>query len=291
MPCLILSTGRKPVSKEHLENCYKNNHSVGVIFIENGEFKMRKAGTNFENFHKFYLERGCQHENIVFFQSSPDKTYDKDYCKPFLISPNVYLVVDGLPLANYDNIIDRNGNESIVQQFVKKIIRPIARINEQIFKSGAFFPFLLKSLGQNCRLLFFYRNGENFIYNMSNGDLDSANNTWYSNHSYKYTYNGKQTYFYPPKTQNRIIRDEEDIDEYLELGINQDVIDLIEEEKELARLEFYKERKRGRERRLKHFSELSDAEFGQEMADIEELMDERERGGFDMDDGRNQLFI
>lgn len=200
MSCLISSSG-KQISKERLINCFCRHENVGILLLDkNHKFQIKRSWTNFDNFYKFYSEN-IQTPNVIFFNGK--NSWDKDKAKPFILSPNLYVFIDG----HVENIINfrEHKTKSEIQLFVEKVLRPIARIDDNLFRQRSISILLSKSIGKDAKLVFFYQKQKpTFIYGMSSGNLEDDGHNWFSNSDYKFS-SPKKTYFYPRQQQNKDI--------------------------------------------------------------------------------------
>lgn len=237
MSCLVASSGEKHIEKQYLYNCFHNNNSIGLVFLQDGEFKIRKAGSNFENFYKFYQNNICpyNYENVIFIQQEKKFLYQNtnpDTCKPFVLSPNVCVFIDGWLIFKDKLPKIQNNQKSEIQIFVETVLRPIAQIDDTIFKSKPFVDLLFKIIGNTTKLLFFYKNSGNFIYNMSNGYVENDNHVWYSNSDYKYEFHNyskpKQTFHYPARQETTLKNKPAELKHFSELSNSE--IEEIEKE-------------------------------------------------------------
>lgn len=256
MSCLISSSG-KQVSKRNLINCFNRNENVGILFLdENYKFQTRKPGTNFDNFYKFYSEN-VKTPSIIFFNDK--ETFGKDKVKPFILSPNLYVFIEGL-IPNIEKFTNHK-TKSEIQLFVEQVLRPIARIDENLFIKPSVSTLLSKFIGKSGKLVFFYQKQKpTFIYNMSLGNLEDDGHNWYSNSNYKCA-GVKQTYFFTPKSQIKSDSNEEQYSLEQDNSIDLEIEDLtkiekMEEQEELKLLGLL-ESERYEERRIRSFQELA----------------------------------
>lgn len=258
MSCLISSSG-KQVSKEQLMNCFDRNNSAGILCLDkNNKFLMKRSWTNFDNFYEFY-SKNIETPNIIFFNGK--NTWEKDKAKPFILSPNLYVFIDGF--VENTTKFGKHKTKSEIQLFVEQVLRPIARIDDNLFWKPFFSTLLTKSIGNNAKLIFFYqRRKPIFIYGMSSGNLEDDGHNWFSNSDYKYKYYNppKKTYFYPRRPEldeNNLCGDEmhENVD--LNTETEEDKLIRLEEEEIQRELSMAFPETENNERRIKSFQELA----------------------------------
>lgn len=179
----ILNTKKVTLKKQTLKNCWDNNSDgAGMLYVDNGTLKVFKEMDDFNVFYNKYLDIRKTHKDsqiVLHFRISTHGKINKTNCHPFLVDKNIGFVhngiISGMPHSN-----DFSDTYMFNELYLKKLPRKFEQ-NEAI-KS------LIEDFIGTNKLIFLDSDNNATIFNEKAGTWD--NDCWFSNTTYKYSYDG-----------------------------------------------------------------------------------------------------
>lgn len=176
----ILNTKISTLKKDTLSNCWKNNgDGAGILYIDDNQcMQVFKEMVSFENFYDNYLDIKKKYgkRNIVLhFRISTHGKVNATNCHPFLVSPNLGFVHNGmihkLPVSK-DYSDTYMFNESILK-----------KLKDGFEYDQDMLDLIADYIGSGSKLIFLNSDNDYAIVNEKAGHW--ADGCWFSNTSYQ----------------------------------------------------------------------------------------------------------
>lgn len=182
--CIAIMNPKKvTLKKQTLRNCWDNNSDgAGMLYVDNGKLKVFKEMDDFNTFYNKYLDIKKTHKEstiVLHFRISTHGKINKTNCHPFLVDKNIGFVhngiISGMPHSN-----DFSDTYMFNELYLKKLPRGFE-------KNEAIKALIEDFIGTN-KLIFLDSDNNATIFNEKAGTWD--NDCWFSNTTYKYSYDG-----------------------------------------------------------------------------------------------------
>ena len=172
---------KKPIKKEWLKNCFESHgDGMGMAWATKGKLHVRKGYFEFEPFWRDY-KKISRYTHGIHARTATQGKISPGNCHPFYITRDVCMFHNGC-ISN--DIVPNHRIKSDTKLLVERVLKPLAEFGHGIFKSLAVLG-LLKSIGGWSKFAFLFSNGESYIVNMKEGEMEGKK-TWFSNGSYRY---------------------------------------------------------------------------------------------------------
>jgi len=184
---IVAKPSGKEISPEHFNNSWDNNaDGIGIVFVENGEFRVAKTLERCDVIYQEYLyARSIGSACLIHFRKATHGEVSEQNCHPFPNGEDEFLVHNGVL-----SLHELPSHEVDSKAFAYRVLQHLPNNWREL---PDIVKMVEKYLG-GSKVAILNRAGQVTILNESDGHWDEGN--WYSNRSYSY---GK----YTPTTKYR----------------------------------------------------------------------------------------
>lgn len=184
------------IAKRVLKSCFRNNQDgAGFAYAcpEDGKVKIVKGLFTFRSFWENYREIDPEnHATLIHFRIGTSGKINSHNCHPWRIDEKHAMVHNGVLSSSLKLTCENTSDTGL---FVERVLKPVFKDSQDIWKTDAFEWLVEESIGCSNKIAIMDCNGEFKIFNEIMGEKEHG--CWFSNKTYKEDRKKKSTTIVP----------------------------------------------------------------------------------------------